>query len=447
MDVDTLKSLLDGDESIEELMMKMMMFGGMNSSMSSSGMCAEDDWRDHPLSHLFLAASRRDAALVVSLLQHGAEKYRLGVDELDGDGAGVLHNLALYSDLTEGDAETIVQAFKDAGADLDLKGGSMMAGETPLHVAACYGHFAMVKALIDAGAKADICDKFGKTPLDKSTDIKSPDGERTTELIQSAVARERSDPNYIDAATRMAIEIRIEAEHYWEEDEFELAMDKYIEVLQIPNCDKDYRNYANLAGCALQDAITKKTSGQIGGRNSFKIAYEAASKAVEIEPSFEIGWEEMARAYLGYSELPRAKQACKSGLVHFPQSEKLNEIWSVLDEIGVPDEVVDHESQEFKSIYERIYMDRWIGEVGCHYCGLSCMDDPRPEKCPFCGCPDKELDEEQFEMIICLTMYGKKDDSSINGEDNAEGEEEEEDDDDDDLNSDDSEELEMPGLY
>lgn len=136
MDVDTLKSLLDGDESIEELMMKMMMFGGMNSSMSSSGMCAEDDWRDHPLSHLFLAASRRDAALVVSLLQHGAEKYRLGVDELDGDGAGVLHNLALYSDLTEGDAETIVQAFKDAGADLDLKGGSMMAGETPLHVAA-----------------------------------------------------------------------------------------------------------------------------------------------------------------------------------------------------------------------------------------------------------------------------------------------------------------------
>ena len=73
-----------------------------------------------------------------------------------------------------------------------------------------YGHFAMVKALIDAGAKADICDKFGKTPLDKSTDIKSPDGERTTELIQSAVARERSDPNYIDAATRMAIEIRLQ---------------------------------------------------------------------------------------------------------------------------------------------------------------------------------------------------------------------------------------------
>ena len=42
--------------------------------------------------------------------------------------------------------------------------------------------------------------------------------------------------------------------------------------------------------------------------------------------------------------------------MHFPQSEKLNEIWSVLDDIGVPDEVVDHESQEFKAIYERVYM-------------------------------------------------------------------------------------------
>lgn len=346
----------------------------------------------------------------------------------------------------------------------------------------------MAKALIDAGAKADICDNNGKTPLDRSTDIKShmrkksPDGAKTTELIQSAVARERSNPNHVDAATRMATEIKLAAESFWEEGECGPAIDKYIQVLQIPNCDKDYHNHANLAGCALQDAITKKIRGQVGGRNSFKIAYEAASKAVEIETNFENGWEWMARAYLGYGELPRGKQACKHGLVHFPQSEKLNEIWSMLDDIGVPDEVVDHESEEFNAIYGRIYIDRWIGDVGCDYCGLNCMDDPRPEKCPFCGCPDKDLDEEEYEMIICCTMYGKRDDSSINGE-NDEKEDEDDDDNfnsdeelfmlglsnapgkkddssmngeydeegggDDDLNSnsDDSEELEMPGLY
>ncbi len=300
----------------------------------------------------------------------------------------------------------------------------------------------MAKALIDAGAKADICDNFGKTPLDRSTEnIKRADGPRTMELIQSAVKREASDPNYVDAVTRKANEMSQQAESYWEEGEYGLALEKYHQVLQMPNCDKDYRNHANLAGCALQDAIVKKTSGQLGGRNSFKIAYEAASKAVEIEPNFEIGWEEMARAYLGYSELPRAKQAAKNGLVYFPQSEKLNEIWSALDDIGVPDEVVDHESQQFKSIYKRIYMDRWIGAVGCHYCGLNCMDYNRPEKCPFCGCPDELLGEEIFQMIICLTMYGKKDDSSINGK------EEENEDEDMNSNGDDSEELEMPGLY
>ena len=271
----------------------------------------------------------------------------------------------------------------------------------------------MAKALIDAGAKADICDDSGRTPLYRASRVDSVDGRRTMQLIRSAVSRERSDPNYIDAVTMKANEIRQQAESYWDEDELSLAMEKYQKVLRLPHCDKDYRNHTNLAGCALQDAITKKTSGQLGGRNSFKIAYEAASKAVEIEPTFEIGWEEMARAYLGYGEPPRAKQACKTGLVYFPKSEKLNEIWSVLDQAGVPNEVVDHESQEFKEIYKRIYVDRWVGSVGCHYCQLNCMSEPRPEKCPFCGCPDKELDDETIEMFICLTMYGKKDSDDL----------------------------------
>eukprot|EP00985_Skeletonema_marinoi_P005126 scaffold2201_cov162-Skeletonema_marinoi.AAC.18 len=274
----------------------------------------------------------------------------------------------------------------------------------------------MAKALIDAGATAEICDKYGKTPLNKAEDVKSVVGEMTFNLIQDAVTKERSDPNYVDAVTQKANEIRLQAEEDWENDDLDLALENYQRLLQLPGCDEDYRNHANLAGCALQHAIEKAVSGVVGGRNSFKIAYKAASKAVELEPMFEIGWEEVARAYMGYRELPRAKQACKNGLKLFPESVKLNEIWSVLDQVGVPDEVVDHESQEFKDVYDRIYMERWVGPVGCDYCALNCMDEPRPDKCPFCGCPDKELDEDAQQMIICLTMYGMKDDSSINGE-------------------------------
>ena len=48
----------------------------------------------------------------------------------------MLHNAALNSDLKEGEAEAIVQAFKEAGADLELRGRGLLRGEIPLHIAA-----------------------------------------------------------------------------------------------------------------------------------------------------------------------------------------------------------------------------------------------------------------------------------------------------------------------
>ena len=137
MDDDLMNMLLgSGAESMEEVMMRMFLGMGGGANNSSSGMCTEDDWEDHPMGELFRAARRHDTVEVETLLEQ--ESYREGVDELDGDGAGVLHCLALDSEIymTEEDAEAIVQAFKNAGADLDLRGGSMMSGETPLHVAA-----------------------------------------------------------------------------------------------------------------------------------------------------------------------------------------------------------------------------------------------------------------------------------------------------------------------
>lgn len=123
-----------GAESMEDAMMRM--FLGMSSSYSgiTSRLCNEDDWEDHPMGELFRAANNHQIFEVESLLEQ--DKYREGVNELDGDGAGVLHNVALDSKLSEEDAEAIVQAFKNAGADLDLRGGNMMSSETPLHVAA-----------------------------------------------------------------------------------------------------------------------------------------------------------------------------------------------------------------------------------------------------------------------------------------------------------------------
>ena len=68
----------------------------------------------------------------------------------------------------------------------------------------------------------------------------------------------------------------------------------------------------------------------------------------------------MAIGYLGFRELPRA-----DGLRHCRDSEHLAEIWAVLDKLGIPNDVADHESDERKEIFERIYVERWTGEVSC----------------------------------------------------------------------------------
>ena len=276
----------------------------------------------------------------------------------------------------------------------------------------------MVKALIDAGATADISDDFGRTPLDRAKDIKpgrssDEDCHQSLELILTAVARESaSTPNYIDGVTRKANEIRQLAEKYGDDGEWLLAMEKYRQVLQFSNCENDFPNHRDLAICALNHAVDKTINGEMGGRASFKVASDSASKAVEIEPKFELGWEVLARAYLGYRELPRAKEACANGMKHFPASNVLSDIWSVLDKAGVPDVVVDHKSQEFKDIYQRIYINRWVGEVSCDYCALNCMEEPRPEKCPFCGCPNEEIGDDTDMMIINIIIYGNKDPNS-----------------------------------
>jgi hypothetical protein len=82
MDDALMSMLLDsvgGEESMEEF--------------SSSRLCTEDDWEDHPMGELFRAAKGHQIFEVESLLEQ--DKYREGVNELDGDGAGVLHFISL----------------------------------------------------------------------------------------------------------------------------------------------------------------------------------------------------------------------------------------------------------------------------------------------------------------------------------------------------------------
>jgi len=217
------------------------------------------------------------------------------------------------------------------------------------------------------------------------------------------VKKEKEEtPNYIEGVIRRAEELRKIGDKKYKDEDWEEAGRTYVMSLQCN--DKDHQTYGKLAASCLNDAVDRITSGRPGFRGLFRRAYEEASKAVEIDPSYEKGWYTMTRGYLGFRELPRAKKAAKDGLGHFPNSPELGQIVSVLNLVGVPDEVVDHESQQFKDVYQRVYEDRWIGEVQCRFCELKCMSEPRPQACPFCGCPNIEIADEEEEMLVFLTV-------------------------------------------
>ena len=85
----------------------------------------------------------------------------------------------------------------------------------------------------------------------------------------------------------------------------------------------------------------------------------------------------------------------------------MQEIWDKLNAAGIPDEVVDHRSEEFKAIRHKLYIQKWIGDVACHCCALSCMSKPPPKNCPFCGCPtsiDFDKDGKAGDLVLELTV-------------------------------------------
>jgi hypothetical protein len=280
----------------------------------------------------------------------------------------------------------------------------------------------VIKALIDAGATTNISDDNGRLPHTRAKKQCTDEANKQTsmEILMSAMKEEyeRSKDTYVYPPVRRAGELCQMGDEHFNDEEWELAAEMYRKSI---NCSNETRltscgikwcktptahiTHAKLATCKLNDAMERIVNGNSGFRACFKEAYEAALKCTELEPNYEDGWKALARGYIGFRELPRAKQAAATGYQHFPASKLLHEIWSTLHVAGVPDTVVDHDSQEYKDIYRRIYYERWIGPIQCTYCELKCMDDPCPSKCPFCGCPtDKDL-EDIFEDTLPYFLF------------------------------------------
>ena len=273
---------------------------------------------------------------------------------------------------------------------------------------ATYSNLAVVKALVEGGAKVDISDDYGRTPFDnakKGHPMGMPvDTKACVAYLKEAYKEEKAGngPSFKinEAQTKRGEVIRKLAESYYRSGDYDKASEEYTKLLAC--CGDDPIVLCNIAASNLEGAVDRIFSDRSGYRQKFKDTYEYAQKAVELDPTYERGYYILARGYLGYRELPRAKKAAKDGYLQCPKSAALKEIWDTLHLIGIPDEVVDHSSQEWKEIQHKIYVQRWIGDVACHCCALSCMSSPPPPICPFCNCPTSiNLDDD--ELIPQLT--------------------------------------------
>ena len=293
--------------------------------MHSAGMggnpreCSEGEWIDLPTGALFRAVKELDVDEVERLLEDG--EYKEAVDEEDGDGFAALFTLALSDKATLDDAKSIVAAFDNAGADLDARASGIAGGETPLMAAACYGHFNVIKAFIDGGATVDIADDKGNTVSSRAEEhMKSPrsseeDARKSLNVIQTAVEKERgSRGDGMTAQERRGEELRKLGNEHYAKKEWEEAADLYQKSYM---CHEDHRAYGNRAAACLEDAIERLiVPGGSGYRQKFKETYADAARAVELNPTYEKGWYRKSRGYLGFRELPRAKEAAREGLTH-----------------------------------------------------------------------------------------------------------------------------------
>ena len=366
----------------------------------ASHLCDEGDWAGLDAGPIFRAVKQRDCCELAELLEDPSNRRKL--DDTDGDDVGALHILAL-NDPSYQDAIEIVEAFKNAGADLNIRSNR---DETPLAMAACYGSYGVIRALVESGALIHTADSAGRTPLTRAEKFiekgwadKEEDGKKCLEFLQDAAQKEMES----STRARQGDNFRLKGNLCYEKEEFEQAIAMYTKSLELW---ADHRTYGNRSAAYLKSAWDRIFSGVPGHRQFFKLAFMDAEKAVGIDPKYEKGWYRKAKGYLGFRDLPRAKEAAKTGLDHCPDSAHLQEIWDALDKLGVPDYTSNHLSDEWQAVFRKVYIERWIGEEACFWCGLSCMDNPKPDKCPFCMCDtSKKLTAEENDIITELTEF------------------------------------------
>ena len=134
---------------------------------------------------LFVAVDECDTDGLARLMQDN--ELSSHVNDLDGDGFGLLHHLAMGSGAyatneSRAAAVPLLDVLLAGGADLDLRNQMQ---ETPLILAAMYGSVRVTEYLLKHGARADLCDWSGHTAMARTERCKGTADDKVGRVYSS----------------------------------------------------------------------------------------------------------------------------------------------------------------------------------------------------------------------------------------------------------------------
>ena len=367
---------------------------------SSQG-CQETEWRGLPAKELFQAAHEGDADELRELLSQ--PKWRNMVNDLDNDGVGILHLCALSGDAYY--ANEIVDLLVGAGIDINRR--SKQAKETALQLASIYSRVEYTEALLKHGARCDITDWKGSSPVPTARKIcNCQHGNdkkccQVLELLLESELKIKSDTKLQNNANKL----RNSGNKAFGKGKYEEARELYTQSIELL---EDHRTFANRALCAinigqklLKDTPLENYPWEI--RMWGREAAVDAGKATTLDPTFVKAYYRQALAMAMSRDLPRAKSFVREGLESCPGNEQLLSLLEQLDDLNVP----DHFSNPFACEQLNVELRNGADYLVCCYCMFR---NPLPieegEDCKFCAMPFElckpEIEEAMRSFILEL---------------------------------------------
>ena len=213
----------------------------------------------------------------------------------------------------------IVKILLDQGAAIDDTHGSA-AGESPLLLAVSYTHKDIAQLLVSRGARIDLMDKFGNSPLsvvDKK--LKS----------RSDIIRERYSPlstllkGVYAGDVYTADSLRKEGNALFRTGSYKKAIACYTDSLHLA---EDARSYSNRCQCYLELARQGRSEPHRDLEHLHKLYHHAlqdATRSRVMAPQVAKGYYRLAVSAMGCGDFPYAVYVLQVGVancVHTTQS-------------------------------------------------------------------------------------------------------------------------------